>query len=79
MSKKKEISKRDIKLLWGPSGNKCAICKTVITEKGETGNPYPIGENAHIEGEKPKAVHYNPNMTDKQRNVMQIQYWSSWF
>lgn len=67
MSKNKaDISKRNIKLLWGRSGNKCAICKVAITEEGG-GNPYPIGVMAHIEGENPGAARYNPKMIDKKR------------
>ena len=65
--KKKEPSPRTIKLLWGRSGNKCAICQSDITEDGTGGNPYPVGEMAHIEGERPGAARYNPNMTDAQR------------
>lgn len=66
MSKHK-ITERNIKLLWGRSGNKCAVCKAAITEEGKGGCPFPVGENAHIEGENPGAAHYNPNMTDKER------------
>lgn len=66
MSKKK-ITERNIKLLWGPSGNKCALCKTNVTEEGKAGNPYPVGVHAHIEGENLGAARYNPKMDDKQR------------
>lgn len=64
---KKEISAKNLKLLWGPSGNKCALCRTTIIEMGKDGNPYPVGVNAHIEGENPGAARYNSDMTDKER------------
>jgi HNH endonuclease len=35
----------DIKLLWGRSGNRCAICKM---ELSPTGDKYTLGEMAHI-------------------------------
>lgn len=67
MSKNKaDISKKNIKLLWGQSGKKCSLCNVVIIEEGG-GNPYPIGKMAHIEGENPGAARYNLQMTDKQR------------
>lgn len=65
---KKNITEKNIKLLWGPSGNKCALCDAEVTEEGKEGNPYPVGINAHIEGENLGSKRYNPNMTDKQRN-----------
>ncbi len=64
---KKNITEKNIKLLWGPSGNKCALCKAKVTEEGKTGNPYPVGVNAHIEGENHGAARYNPKLDDKQR------------
>lgn len=72
---KKNISEKNIKILWGRSGNKCTICKIDITEAKTEGGFYPIGEMAHIEGEnpgvegkKPSAARYNSNMTDKERS-----------
>ncbi len=41
---------KDIKLLWGRSGNRCAICKIELTPDGETDT---IGEIAHIVGRSP--------------------------
>lgn len=64
--KKKEPSTKTIKLLWGRSGNKCAICKEAITEEGKAGNPFPVGVNAHIEGENPGSARYNPKMPEKE-------------
>jgi len=51
------ISEKDIKLLWGRSGAKCSICKCTISEDGDvSGEPYHIGEQAHIIGKKDTAA-----------------------
>ena len=42
------LSERDIKVLWGRSGGRCAICKAPITKDGADGQAYPIGEQAHV-------------------------------
>lgn len=65
---KKNITLKEIKLLWGKSGHKCAICKRNLIQEKKEGNNYPIGEMAHIEGKKPNSVRYNPNMIDRDRN-----------
>src|SRR3990172_415788 len=39
------MREKDIKLLWGRSGNRCAICKLEVTPDGESSS---IGEMAHI-------------------------------
>ena len=36
---------KDIKILWGRSGNRCAICKIELTPDGDE---YTLGEMAHI-------------------------------
>ena len=58
MSNKATISKRDERLLHTKSGNRCAMCRTVLVD---TNNPSAacIGENAHIYGEKPVAARYD--------------------
>lgn len=58
MSNKATISKKDERLLHTKSGNRCAICKTILVDAN---NPSAacIGENAHIYGEKPEAARYN--------------------
>ena len=58
MSNKATISKRDERLLHTKSGNRCAMCRTVLVD---TNNPSAacIGENAHIYGEKPDAARYD--------------------
>lgn len=61
------IPTTDLKVLWVKSGNQCAICKAALTYVS-TDNELPIGEMAHIAGEKPGAARYDSNMTDKERN-----------
>lgn len=58
MSNKATISKKDERLLHTKSGNRCAMCKTILVD---TGNPSAacIGENAHIYGEKSDAARYD--------------------
>lgn len=55
---KATISKKNERLLHTKSGNRCAMCKTVLVD---TQNPSAacIGENAHIYGEKPDAARYD--------------------
>ena len=64
----KYIPLTEIKLLWGKAHNKCAICKKNLTQETKEGYNYIIGEMAHIEGEKPEAARFNPNMSVKDRN-----------
>ncbi len=64
---KKDISKSQIKILWGKSGSRCAICKENIIKSIQDREEYHVGEMAHIEGEKPGSARFNPNMTDEQR------------
>jgi len=67
MSRKK-ISQPDMKILWGRSGSKCAICKTDLIQEKKEGSGYPIGEMAHIEDENPTSTRYNHEMMDDERN-----------
>jgi hypothetical protein len=46
------------------SGNRCALCRTILVEAGNQ-LPACIGENAHIYGEKPDAARYNKNQSDE--------------
>jgi len=65
---KNTISKKDIKLLWGSSGNICAICHIKLTREQGGFSKYPIGVMAHIEGEKQSSARYNELMSDNERN-----------
>lgn len=58
MSNKATITNRNERLLHTKSGNRCAICKTILVDPN---NPAAacVGENAHIYGEKPNAARYD--------------------
>ncbi|MEJ5055757.1 HNH endonuclease [Sphingobacterium sp. MYb382] len=47
------ISDKTRKLLWGKSGNRCAICKTELVTKKEDNAEFNIGEECHIISSKP--------------------------
>ena len=69
MGGKNSISLRDLKILWGQSGNLCAICKTPLVESNENGAGFfVVGQAAHIEGEKPNSARYNSSMISVARN-----------
>ena len=58
MSNKASISKREERVLHTKSGNRCAICKTVLVDVDKCPHVC-LGENAHIYGEKPGAARYD--------------------
>lgn len=63
------INQKDIKLLWGRSGNRCAICKTELTQdKKATIASFTLGEQAHIVGEKEAAARGRSVLTLDQRD-----------
>jgi hypothetical protein len=65
------ISKRDQNILWGRSGNRCALSecrKILVVNKTPNDRESIIGEMAHIKGEKLGAARYDPKMTDKERS-----------
>jgi len=68
----RDIPDRDQNILWGRSGNRCAMpdChgELVIEKKTEGDRSSVIGEMAHIKGEKPTAPRHGVNMIDKERN-----------
>lgn len=64
---KKVIKSSQIKLLWGKSQGRCAICRENLIKSSQEGNDFQVGEMAHIEGEKSGSARYNPGMTDDQR------------
>lgn len=55
---KATISKKNERLLHTKSGNRCAMCKTVLVDP-ENPTAACVGENAHIYGEKPDAARYD--------------------
>jgi len=65
------IPPKDQKILCLRSGNICAFpdCNTsLVVGKTDADKESVIGDMAHIEGEKPGAARYNPNMIDEDRN-----------
>jgi len=63
------ITQKDIKLLWGRSGNRCAICRTELTHDAATVTvSFTLGEQAHIVGEKLSAARGQSPLTDEERN-----------
>lgn len=53
---------KDIKILWGRSGNRCAICKLELTADGSSET---LGEMAHIVGQSQNGPRGNQNLTDR--------------
>lgn len=63
------INQKDIKLLWGRSASRCAICKTELTQdKAAVTSAYALGEQAHIVGEKADAARGISSLTLEDRN-----------
>lgn len=51
------IKGKDIKILWGRSGNRCAICRTQLTQDAAGAiASFTLGEQAHIVGDKDDAA-----------------------
>lgn len=63
------INQKDIKLLWGRSGNRCSICKRVLSQdKDSLSASFTLGEQAHIVGERLGAARGTSNLTESERN-----------
>jgi hypothetical protein len=63
------ISQKDVKLLWGRSGNRCAICRTELTQdKAAVSSAFTLGEQAHIVGEKDDAPRGKSPLTQQERD-----------
>lgn len=63
------ISQKDIKLLWGRSGNRCALCQTTLTQDKEAvTSSFTLGEQAHIVGEKEGAARGKSPVSLEERN-----------
>lgn len=68
MSLKKPPPEKQIKILWGRSHHLCALCQCEVIEEKKDGTPYPVGINAHIEGENPNSARFNPNLDYPEKN-----------
>lgn len=63
------LSERDIKLLWGRSGNRCAICrKELAQDKASAKGAFLLGEHAHIVGEKTGSPRGDSLLNENERN-----------
>jgi hypothetical protein len=63
------IKEKDIKLLWGRSGNRCTICRKELTQDKESITAsFTLGEQAHIVGEKEDAARGKSLQTLNERN-----------
>jgi len=58
----------ETKVLWGKSGNRCAMCKNGLTIQIDDSSELPLGEAAHIEGYGVGSPRYNPSMSEQERN-----------
>jgi len=68
MNLKKPPPGKEIKILWGRSHHLCALCKCEVIAEKQDGIPYPVGVNAHIEGENPNSARYNPDLYYPEKN-----------
>jgi hypothetical protein len=63
------IKQKDIKILWGRSGNRCAICKIFLThDSSSVTASFTLGEQAHIVGDKPGSARSESQLTSEQRD-----------
>ena len=63
------VNQKDIKLLWGRSGNRCAICQSPLTQdKNAITASYTLGEQAHIVGEKEDAARGHSSLSADERD-----------
>lgn len=64
-----KIKEKDIKLLWGRSGNRCSICKIELSSDNKTSTKdYPLGEQAHIVAEEVDGPRGVSQLTLPERN-----------
>ncbi len=61
---------KEQKILWSKSAGMCSMCKIHLVDVSTDGN-VAIGENAHIQGEKPGSERYNKEQPDEERSVYQ--------
>lgn len=57
------------KLLWGRSGNRCAICRLELSMEGQQGSALPLGEQAHIVAREPEGPRGASNLDSAARDA----------
>lgn len=63
------MKQKDIKILWGRSGNKCAKCKAALSQDPSAVDAsYTLGQQAHIVGEKAAAARGKSPLNEDERN-----------
>lgn len=63
------IKQTDIKLLWGRSGNRCAICQIELAfDEQHSSNSFPLGEQAHIVAKEPDGPRGVSLLSPEQRD-----------
>lgn len=63
------IKIKDVKILWGRSGNRCAICRTQLTQDASAVSAtFTLGEQAHIVGEESGAARGTSQLSAEDRN-----------
>jgi hypothetical protein len=62
------MTQKDIKLLWGRSGNRCAICKIELSQDSSAvTSSFTLGEQAHIIGENEESPRGNSVLSAEER------------
>jgi hypothetical protein len=63
------IKERDLKLLWGRSANRCAICRIELTfDALHSSDAVPLGEQAHIVAKEPGGPRGDSILTLEERD-----------
>ena len=64
----RNVSPTESKKLWGKSGNRCAKCREILSQKVVGGEEKLIGEMAHICGLEVGSARHDPNKLKKEIN-----------
>jgi tetratricopeptide (TPR) repeat protein len=68
------ISDKDRKILWGRSGNRCALCRRIlVAERTSADNDAVVGDEAHIAARSPGGPRYGecpPDLVDGYENLI---------
>lgn len=63
------MKEKDIKILWGRSGNRCAYCRVQLTQNSTSGgSAFSLGEQAHIVGDKEGSPRGQSPLTSDERD-----------
>lgn len=68
------VSDKDRKILWGRSGNRCALCRQVlVAERTSADGDAVVGDEAHIAARSPGGARYgecSPDKVDSYENLI---------